>query len=284
VAILFKSLEDTSFDALFEAFNKAFWDYEIRINRDQLAVLLQRRGFVPGLSFAAFEGEEIVAFTFNGIGEYNGIRTAYDTGTGTVPEYRGKGLASRVFEHSIPFLKSNNIQHYLLEVIQHNDKAVSVYRKLGFEVTREFNYFTQKKDSIQNLVKPGTQHIIKPVTIKECEMAAHFCDFIPSWQNSFASISRMPQDFHAFGAFEGHQLIGYCIVEPHSGDIPQLAVDPAFRRQGVASSLFDEALRLIPIEMIKVVNTETTCKAITSFLESRNIPIRGKQFEMVMEL
>ena len=28
-------------------------------------------------------------------------------------------------------------------------------------------------------------------------------------------------------------LIGYCIVEPYSGDITQLAVDPDFRRQGV---------------------------------------------------
>ena len=239
---------------------------------------------MPGLSFAAFEGEEIVAFTFNGIGEFNGIRTAYDTGTGTVPEYRGKGLASRVFEHSIPFLKSNNIQQYLLEVLKHNDKAVSVYRKLGFEVTREFNYFTQKKEAIQNQIKPGIQHETRLVTIEECEMAAHFCDFLPSWQNSFAAIGRSPGDFHAFGAFEGEKLIGYCIVEPNSGDITQLAVDHNFRRQGAASALFGKALALISIDTVKIINTEIGCTAITSFLESRNIPIRGKQFEMVLEL
>jgi ribosomal protein S18 acetylase RimI-like enzyme len=284
VAIEFRSLEGILFDDLFSAFRKAFNDYEIQVNSTQLAVLLHRRGFVPGLSFAAFEGEEIVAFTFNGIGEFNGIRTAYDTGTGTVPEYRGKGLASRVFEHSIPFLKSNNIQQYLLEVLQHNDKAVSVYRKLGFEVTREFNYFTQKKEAIQNQIKPGIQHETRPVTIEECEMAAHFCDFNPSWQNSFAAIYRDPDDFEAIGAYKDGQLIGFCIVEPYSGDITQLAVDHNFRRQGVASALFDKALPLIPLDTVKVVNTETTCTAITSFLESRNIPIRGKQFEMVMEL
>lgn len=282
MAIEFKSLKETGFDALYEAFNKAFCDYEIRINRDQLSVLLHRRGFRPELSFAAFEGKEIVAFTFNGIGEYNGIITAYDTGTGTVPEYRGRGLAAQVFEYSIPFLKDRGIRKYLLEVLQHNDKAVSVYSKLGFDVTREFNYFAQNKNAIQSRPDAVRTCDIRPVTIGECEQVSHFCDFNPSWQNSFASIFRKPDDFHAFGAFAGNQLTGYCIVEPNSGDITQLAVGRDFRRQGHASALFDAVLRLIPIETVKVVNTDTTCTAITQFLESRGIPVRGRQYEMML--
>ena len=43
----------------------------------------------------------------------------------------------------------------------------------------------------------------RPVTIEECEMAAHFCDFLPSWQNSFESIYRALDDFEAFGAYPG---------------------------------------------------------------------------------
>ena len=50
--------------------------------------MLIRRGYVPKLSFAAFDNGKIVAFTLNGIGMFNGIRTAYDTGTETVKEYR----------------------------------------------------------------------------------------------------------------------------------------------------------------------------------------------------
>ena len=84
-------------------------------------------------------GNKIVAFTLNGIGYFNRIPTAYDTGTGTLKNYRGKGLATKIFEYSIPYLKSANVKQYLLEVLQYNTKAVSVYRKLGFEVIREFN-------------------------------------------------------------------------------------------------------------------------------------------------
>ena len=46
----------------------------------------KRRGFNPDLSFAAFEKNDIVAFTLNGVGNFNGRKMAYDTGTGTLPQ------------------------------------------------------------------------------------------------------------------------------------------------------------------------------------------------------
>ena len=97
-----KSLENTCFGTLFEAFGQAFADYEVQLDETQLRRMLRRRGFDPRLSFAAFDGERIAAFTLNGTGNFNGLPTAYDTGTGTLEAYRGQGLAAKVFEHSIP--------------------------------------------------------------------------------------------------------------------------------------------------------------------------------------
>ena len=141
-----KSLKSISFNILFDAFNKAFKDYEIQFNEQELSSMLKRRGFIPELSFGAFDNGKLISFTFNGIGYYNGIYTAYDTGTGTVTEHRGMGLAAKIFNHSIPFLKEAGVSQYLLEVLQHNTKAVSLYKKLGFKVSREFNYFFQKNN------------------------------------------------------------------------------------------------------------------------------------------
>lgn len=90
-----KSLAGIGFETLYDAFAKAFADYEVRIDGPQLQKMLRRRGFVPELSFAAFEGEQITAFTLNGIGNYNGVPTAYDTGTGTLEAYRGIPAARR---------------------------------------------------------------------------------------------------------------------------------------------------------------------------------------------
>lgn len=173
-----KSLGETDFDIVFEAFNRAFADYEIQLNKEQLQTMLKRRGFDPELSFAAFDKGGIVAFTFNGIGNFEGTPTAYDTGTGTLKEYRGKGLATEVFKYSIPYLKEIGIRQYLLEVLQHNTKAVSVYRNLGFEVMREFNYFMAKNEEVRNTInRPFVACIIKQInTIGEYDSIPEFWD------------------------------------------------------------------------------------------------------------
>ena len=67
-----KSLEKTDFETLFKAFSTAFADYDIQLNAEELKTMWKRRGFNPSLSFAAFEGKDIVSFTLNGVGKFNG--------------------------------------------------------------------------------------------------------------------------------------------------------------------------------------------------------------------
>lgn len=277
-----KSLVHTDFDTLFNAFEQAFAEYELQLNSAQLAKMLQRRGFDPRLSFAAFDRGRIAAFTLNGIGSHNGLRTAYDTGTGTLKEYRGKGLATEIFNHSIPRLKAAGIEQYLLEVLQHNTTAVSVYRNLGFEVTREFNYSVARKDEIDiRTAKPAPACSIRRITPGEYGAIYGFQDFQPSWQNSPESLRRASGELAARSAFLADRLIGGCILEPASGDIPLLAVDKDYRRRGVGSLLLRQAVGLVEADIIKVTNTDTACEAVTRFLKAQNIPIRGKQFEMI---
>lgn len=280
-----KSLSETDFGVIFHAFNQAFADYEIQLDRQQLRTMVKRRGFNPGLSFAAFEGNEIVAFTLNGTGNFNGIATAYDTGTGTLKGYRGKGLATKIFEYSIPFLREQNIKQYLLEVLQHNTKAVSVYKNIGFEVSREFNYFRQENEKIKNDIKTSDIPCsIKQINIGDFDFLPDFWDFYPSWQNSFESINRASNDFVSLGAFIGNKLAGYCVFEPASGDITQIAVDKQCRREGIASLLLKEVVCLNKNDAVKVINTDISCSSITAFLKSKNIEITGMQYEMIREM
>ncbi|MCD8173339.1 MAG: GNAT family N-acetyltransferase [Alistipes sp.] len=277
-----RSLAGTGHEKIYAAFSRAFADYEMQLDSGQLAAMLRRRGFDPELSFAAFDGEAIVAFTLNGTGSFGGLPTAYDTGTGTVGEYRGRGLATAIFEYSIPYLRGMGIRQYLLEVLQHNAKAVSVYRNLGFEVTREFNYFRQENGAVMNLSQEkGREFTLRPIDPADPGEVAGFRDFRPSWQNSAEAVRRAADDFVGLGAFRGDVLAGYCIFEPATGDITQLAVDRRYRRQGAGSLMLAEIMRLNRCDGIKVINTETTCLSITGFLESVNILPSGRQFEMV---
>ena len=280
-----KSLNNINFNSIFSAFNKAFQNYEMQLNKDELHTMLGRRGFVPKLSFGAFENKKLIAFTLNGIGVYNNIKTAYDTGTGTLKEYRGQGLATKIFKYSIPFLKKANVTQYLLEVLQHNSKAVSVYKNLGFEISREFNYFVKKTDEIElntNVFDPSYQ--AKQIDLSKSESMIKFWDFIPSWQNSFEAISRKIDAFEIIGIYKNGNLVGYSIFEPNSGDITQIAVDKNFRRKGIASILLKEILKTNQYNSIKVINTEVGCSSITKFLQSNSIFLEGKQFEMTKQL
>lgn len=280
-----KSLKDISYDVLFEAFNEAFNDYELQLSKKELLTMLNRRGFVPDLSFGTFDGEKLVAFTFNGIGKYNGVNTAYDTGTGTLKDYRGKGLATAIFEHSIPFLKEAGVTQYLLEVLQHNTKAVSVYKNLGFNVSREFNYFVSKKNGlIQDTKDLNNICQVRPIDLSYNNRMIDFWDFMPSWQNSFEAISRKKEDFIIVGAFINQQFTGYCIFEPRSGDITQIAVNKEFRRNGIATALLNMALLSISHDSVKVINTDIECESITAFLQSKSIQLKGMQFEMIKQL
>lgn len=279
------SLHDISFEKLFEAFQKAFSDYDFQLKADELRTMLTRRGFQADLSFGAFVKGELVAFTFNGIGSFKGVRTAYDTGTGTIKEFRGRGMATQIFNYSIPVLKVAGVKQYLLEVLQHNTKAVSVYKKLGFQVTREFNYFSQDANQLKyGNKKIPAGYVIKEIELPEVNDLNGFYDFIPSWQNSFDSVKRMQEDFLISGAYHNSNLIGFCIFDPNSGDITQIAVHREHRRKGIASVLLQRMLEYNRHDAVKCVNAETSCESIIHFLNAFSIPIKGKQFEMIRKL
>ena len=55
-----------------------------------------------GLSFGVFDDDRLVAFIIQGIDIHNGEMTAFNTGTGVVPEYRGLQLVDKIYAHAIP--------------------------------------------------------------------------------------------------------------------------------------------------------------------------------------
>ncbi len=277
---MIKSHSNTSIDILYQAFSKAFADYKFQISQDQLQAMLRRRGFRPELSFAAFDEGDLVAFTFNGIGQFNQKMSAYDTGTGTLPNYRKKGLASEIFEYSIPFLKKAGVKQYLLEVLQENEKAISVYQKLGFAITRQFNYYSQTVNQIRYPVLRKSPEIVYTNTHNN-QIDESFYDFLPSWQNSIDSISRSNETFKYLGAYHKTQLVGYCVTETATGDITQIAVSHSYRRQGIGSFLLQSASQLSQTKTIKLVNTDPNCESLNAFLARLNIPLNGKQYEMI---
>ncbi len=129
-----RALKAADFDAVFPAFVSAFSDYVVPLQptREQLHDMLTRRGWVPEASLAAFDGQQIVAFTLNGV---EGTR-GYDSGTGVVPTHRRHGLAREIMRACYPLLREHGCTEYVLEVLEANERAYALYESEGFAVTR----------------------------------------------------------------------------------------------------------------------------------------------------
>lgn len=278
-----RNLEHTDFDTLFNAFECAFSDYEIRFGKEEVRCMLIRRGYTPRLSFAAFDNGKIVSFILNGIGVFNGVPTAYDTGTGTVREYRGQGIPGKIFSYSLPSLKEAGVRQYLLEVLQNNRKAISVYSRMQFRPTREFDCYRQTIDKIRKPICADTDCLIRPVGMDFVRQAQSFCDFVPSWQNSIESIERGKSGLMFLGAVIGNTPVGYCVFDPVTGDLSQIAVMSECRRRGIGSRLFQEALGCMHTDFIKILNVNVGNRPMETFLKSHNVALASRQVEMLLQ-
>jgi ribosomal protein S18 acetylase RimI-like enzyme len=283
--ITIKPLLGVSLNQLNEAWQDAFSEYVYKWSQQDIAKMLARRGYDASLSFGAFDGPKLVSYTLNCTGTVSGRPSVYDTGSGTIKAYRRQGLATRIFNESLPYLKQAGIQQYWLDVLQENTNAVSVYRQVGFEVTRGLHTFRQSTDALAlNEKMMPAQYAMRPIDLSYCDAMRKLWAIAPSWQNSLECLARVPDDFKMIGVFDGGQLAAYGIIIPQTGDIPQLAVGEAYRRQGIGAALLKELLRHNNATAIRLANVDASYEPMAAFAINNGMAPLPTQYEMMKNL
>lgn len=283
--INYKTLDNESIEKLHNTFKEAFSDYNIKIDIPFLKFVqrLQRTGYDPKVSIGAYNEEMLVGFLLNSIRKWDGKLTAYDTGTGVINEYRNKGISSNMFLNAIESLKEIKVEQYLLEVIQSNTAAVNLYKKEGFEVSREFDCFNLDKKTFTYKSTHTVQHIDAIDESYWLELMK-FWDFKPSWQNSTDSISAVSDTFIYSIVSIDDKIAGYGIIDKITGDIPQIAVDKKYRGRGIGRSIVSDLLMSTESQSISVVNVDSQCNSMKDFLVNLGFKHMVKQYEMVFQL
>ena len=207
--ITYRLLTSATFNSLHDCFLTAFSDYEVdmRMSREQFRQRLTRDGISLEMSAAAFEGERMIGFCINGLGQWQEKMTAYDGGAAIIPEYRGRGVAKELFAFLIPRLREAGVVQYLLEVLTSNVPAATLYRKLGFVETRRLAVFRSDK-RIQAANDVGIRRVEQP----DWQLFQTFWDGYPSWQNSTAAVERVAADRVIAGAYVNDECVGNCVV------------------------------------------------------------------------
>ncbi len=284
--ITIQKLSVIRYEMIHEVFIKAFADYVVPMNLSihQFKSMLERGGCNLDLSFGAFNNNELVGFVLNGIRQWNGKLTAYDTGSGIIQEFRNKGIASKIFNESLPIFRENNISQYLLEVICTNTPAYNLYKKMGFEVTRKLDCYKSPKDKIEIRRELDNNYPIREIVNPDWELLRTFWDVTPSWQNSIDSISRKLDRFIILGIFNDDNLAGYCIFAKKTGYIPQFGIDKKHRRKGLFTTLFQRIVQDAESDEIIINNICSSCDTFMKFTNSINIAPTVSQHEMLLKL
>lgn len=276
-----QTIPDIKPEILLETFNEAFAEYfvPVQVTASQMRDKMLNDGIDLSISVGAFDQGRLIGFILHGSGMIDGLKTVYNAGTGVLPSYRGQGLTRRMYEFIIPGIKEQGYQLSVLEAITENTPAIKVYESVGFKPKRAVHCF---RGNIGSSNRAGDWKIA-PISLPENEIIQQWWDWQPTWQNSWAAACRMIDQFQVLGAFRREQLIGYVSYHPVKGRIQQVAVHPQSRRQGVATSLVEQASRDCGVPM-SVINIDEMAEADLAFFPSLGMEKLLGQYEMKLPI
>lgn len=270
---------------LHQTFLNAFADYivPIQLDNEQFRAKLQREGILPEFCVAAFDGDKMAGFILTGLGEWQGLPTAYNAGTGVLPAYRGNGLTQQLYTFLLPKLRESGVESCLLEVIKENTPALKSYQQVGMQTTRSLDCFRVKKEELLLEADTPENITIGKATKPDWKVYQSFWDITPTWQNSILAIKRSRNDNVVLEARDQNNAIcGYIVVFPGSGAVAQLAVAHSYRNQGIGSALLREAVKLVQAPVLLCINVDTAGTGVISFLKQRYFKPILQQYEMQM--
>jgi ribosomal protein S18 acetylase RimI-like enzyme len=289
MAYRYRFLTRDQFPQIHQAFLQAFADYYVETGGITEEVLYNRavkNGVDFSVSVGAFDAERLVAMTLVGLDQWKGATAAFDIGTGVVPGHRGRGVAKEMFQFALPRLRERGATRFVLEVIQENQPAIKAYKAVGFEVTREFDCFRWELARGGGALDPAPDVDIRREERDSLDSFEAHLDWRPSWENSFSSIRRIPDDVRLFGAYSAGECVGLLVYYPGTNWVMTFVVKRNRRRRGVGSALLDWFARRRPgvQPVVRLVNIDRNDLATVSLLQKAGCELLIRQFEMELTL
>ncbi|KEI78000.1 GNAT family acetyltransferase [Clostridium botulinum A2 117] len=282
---IYDTLENIGIETLHETFLNAFSDYQVKMDLPlfKFQHMLQRRGYVPKVSIGAFNDDILVGFVLNGVRNWDGKLTAYDTGTGIIEAYRKQGITSNMLLNVRQLFQQMGVEQYLLEVIQSNTSALQLYKKQGFKILRDFECFHLDKNKYNPITTYKVEHV-DMINSNDWRELIEFWDFAPSWQNSIDSINDVSDSFIYSIVHLDDNIVGYGVIDKKTGDIPQIAVNKNYRRKGIARSIITDLIKNTESYNINVINVDGRSKSMKDFLLKLGFECGVSQYEMILKL
>lgn len=216
-----RNLAATTPEQLVEAILAAFEGYFVPMPADVNYWVTRFKGARVNfeLSFGVFDNDQLVAFIIHGIDFHNGIKTAFNTGTGVIPAYRNRQLVSRLYDFALPLLRENGVGKCMLEVITANEKAIRVYEQIGFRNVRKLHCFRGTLQSEPAHVR--LQKILLETVLANNEPFRKWY----SWDHSNEALQQISSSYETYEVSRSTEpACGYFIINPQSGYLARFEI------------------------------------------------------------
>ncbi|SDB50027.1 Acetyltransferase (GNAT) family protein [Flavobacteriaceae bacterium MAR_2010_188] len=211
------NLSATTFDEIVDCFLESFENYFVQMPTDQ-EYYKQRWNAAKvdfELSYGMFENGELIGFIIHAIDKRNGILTAFNTGTGVLPNYRGKKIVNTIYDYAIKDLAENGIEKCTLEVITQNKFAIKSYEKTGFKITKTLKCFNGTIEVENNDEVKLTKVELDQVNWEDLPNQEFY-----SWDNQKESLINSQLNFYK--VLYKEKAESYFIINSENGYLAQL--------------------------------------------------------------
>lgn len=283
--LIYRSLTPDDFPQMYRSFIEAFSQYSVNMNMTKSAFerrMQQKLNINYDLSPAVFDGDKLIGFIFHAVAEYQGIKTAYNGGTGVLPDYWGQGITQDLLALCKPLLKKEGVERFLLEVITTNTPAIKAYEKAGFVRTKTYRCFKLMSEMPPSVAMEGliisTQNkpdiaSYKTIASTEASMLDCFDQLVHNLSNELV-----------LEAHQKDQLVGFLIYQPQLGRMSQMAVHPDHRNQGIGTNLIQAAYDKATVKALTVINVASEQNDVIQFLTQLGFENQIGQLEMELKL
>lgn len=141
--MIVKNLSETPLDELIACFLIAFENYYVKMPTDKAYYENRWKAAKVdfSLSYGMFVKDKLVGFIIHAVDTRRGVLTAFNTGTGVIPDYRGRRVVKAIYEYALRDLRAKQIAKSTLEVIIENELAIKAYQSIGFKISKTYKCF-----------------------------------------------------------------------------------------------------------------------------------------------
>lgn len=240
-----KCCMEVSKSVVYNTFLEGFLDYPVKAPEE--ATFFERffgpEGNRLEYSFIALVDGHGVGLILGGIRNFDGLKTLRCGAMCISAEFRGSGIAGKLWELHKSIGIKENCKQLFLEVIGFNERAIKFYEKNGYEKRYSLKYYQSdgmKKEENINYDKSMDGYNLKYINFEILKnfRESKFKRVHINWQNEMTYIKTL--EVKILGLYDLDKLMGAICYK--KGKIFFIGIDEPYRGRGLGSKLIQFVL------------------------------------------